>query len=262
MIHFGIFDIIDILIVAFIFYNLLIIIKDTPALYLAKGLFLLFVIFGISQLFHFHALGWFSKWMIAGLAVLIPIVFQPELRKILMEMGKKGFLSGEFFLFEREPSLTEHTINEIVLGVQALAKKKIGALLVLERDMGLKDIVDTGILIDGRVSSELIYSIFIPDSPIHDGAIIIKGDKILAAGCILPLTQRQDLDKVLGTRHRAGIGITEISDAIAIVVSEERAWISISVNGRLVKNVSPNSLRTVLTRFYVEKTKKKGAVKS
>ncbi len=258
MFHFGIFDLIDILIVAFIFYNLMVIIKDTPAIYLAKGLFLLFIIFGISQVFHFHALGWFSKWMIAGLAVLIPIVFQPELRKILMEMGKKGFLTGEFFLFEKGPSLTEHTINEVLLAVQALAKKKIGALLVLEREMGLKDIIDTGIIIDGKVSSELIYSIFIPESPIHDGAVIIKGNRLLAAGCILPLTERQDLDKVLGTRHRAGIGITEISDAIAIVVSEERGWISISVNGRLVKNVTLTSLRTVLNRFYIDKAKKKG----
>ena len=257
MFHFGIFDLIDILIVAFIFYNLMIVIQDTPALYLAKGLFLLFVIFGVSQLFHFHALGWFSKWMIAGLAVLIPIVFQPELRKILMEMGKKGFLSGEFFLFERETVLTEHAINEMLLAIQALSKKKIGALFVLEREMGLKDIVDTGILIDGKISSELIYSIFLPESPLHDGAIIIRGDKILAASCILPLTQRQDLDKMLGTRHRAGIGITENSDAIAIVVSEERGWISISVNGRLVKNITLSSLKTVLNRFYIEKSKKK-----
>ncbi len=261
MIHFSIFDLIDILIVAFIFYNLLVMIKDTPALYLVKGLFLLFLVFGISQIFHFHALGWFSQWMIAGLAVLIPIVFQPELRKILMEMGKKGFFSGEFLFFEKRMSLPEHTINEILLAVQALAKKRLGALLVLEREMGLKDIVDTGIAIDGKVSSELIYSIFIPESPIHDGAIIIRGDRILAAGCILPLTQRQDLDKVLGTRHRAGIGITEVSDAIAIIVSEERAWISVSVNGRLVKNVTPNSLKTVLNKFYIKKARKKGAIK-
>ncbi|HID16221.1 MAG TPA: TIGR00159 family protein [Candidatus Atribacteria bacterium] len=257
MFHFGIIDVVDILLVAFIFYYLIIMIKDTPALYLAKGLFLLFIVFGISQLFHFNTLGWFSKWMIAGLAVLIPIVFQPELRKILMEVGKRGFFSPGFFLFEKEVSLGEHTINELILAVQALSKKRIGALLVLEREMGLKDIIDTGILINADISSELIYAIFVPDSPLHDGAVVIGGNKILAASCILPLTERQDLDKILGTRHRAGIGVTEVSDAMAIMVSEERGWISISVNGRLVKNVTPNSVRKVLNRFYLQKSKRK-----
>jgi diadenylate cyclase len=193
----------------------------------------------------------------AMLVVAIPIIFQPELRRLLLKMGKGSFLIN-FPLFPHDEEIRkwEELINGIVMVVPMLSAEKIGALIVLERDVGLNDILETGIILNSEFSSELLYSIFLPNSPLHDGAVIIRKNKIAGANCILPLTKRTDIKKSLGTRHRAAIGLSEVSDALVIVISEERGTISVAIDGRLTRPLKPELLKKFLQSLYRPKTLK------
>ncbi|MFZ5649907.1 MAG: diadenylate cyclase CdaA [Bacillota bacterium] len=228
---FSITNLIDIAIVAFVLYRLMLLIKGTRAVQLLKGLAVLVVATALSSLLQLYTLQWILKQAMTALVVALPIVFQPELRRALEKLGGGGgWLLNRHNVSDAD---IESLVSEIVRAVRIMSKEKIGALIVLERSTGLEEYIDTGIKVGGRASGELLVNIFIPRTPLHDGAVIIRGDRIMAAACVLPLTQAQNLSKSLGTRHRAGIGITEESDALAVIVSEETGAISLAVEGVL-----------------------------
>ncbi|MCM8746603.1 diadenylate cyclase CdaA [Thermomicrobium sp. CFH 73360] len=235
---------VDILSVALIFYWLLWVIQGTRAAQLVRGLAIFVVaVVGAAHLLQLQGLNWLLSQALPALIVAIPVVFQPELRRALERLGHTGAwlrtpLSGH------EPQ-TEETIEEITRAVVQLARLRYGALIVIERETGLQDYADRGIPLDATLTQQLLVNIFFPNSPLHDGAVIIRGNRILAAGCVLPLSENLT-DLQLGTRHRAGVGITEESDAIAIIVSEETSQISLAVNGRLYRNLDAERLRRAL----------------
>lgn len=233
-------SIIDIAIVAFVLYRLMLLIKGTRAVQLLKGLAVLLVATALSSLFKLYTLHWLLRQALTALVVALPIVFQPELRRALEKIGGGTFLARPFAsMAEAERDLN---IEELVRAVRILAREKIGALIILERVTGMEEYIDSGVKIGGLVSPELLINIFIPKTPLHDGAVIIRGDRVMAAACVLPLTEEKELSKELGTRHRAGIGITEVSDALAIIVSEETGTVSLAVEGVLARGLDENTL--------------------
>lgn len=255
--QFKITDALDILIVAFVFYRMILLIRGTRAVQLLKGIVVILIMTGISNYLNLRALNWIlDKTLTIGLFA-IPVVFQPELRRALEQLGRGGFISRSFPLaktHENEEDVRK-TINEIAKAASVLAKNKIGALIVIERETGISDIIETGVPIEALVSSELLINIFIPNTPLHDGAAVIRGNRIVAASTFLPLSDDPNLAQELGTRHRAGIGITEHSDAVAIVVSEEKGYISLAVNGKITRNIDDQTLRQMLAGYLMpEKT--------
>lgn len=242
----GIRDILDILIVAVVFYRLFLMLKETRGEQLMKGIIILFLFAKItgSDLVRFYTINWLLEELLNLGAIAIIIVFQPELRRALENLGrsnvwKQGFRSsGE--------TSTERDVDEIVRASLSLSRQKIGALIVFEKKTGLGEIVETGTAIDASISMELLINIFIPNTPLHDGALIIRDDRILAAACILPLTENKDLPRELGTRHRAAIGVTERSDAISLIVSEETGAISIAERGKISRHLDEETLRKKL----------------
>jgi len=248
-------DVIDIAIVTYIFYRLILLIRGTRAEQLLKGLIILLLAWAASGLLGLRTINWLLQGLMTMGLIAIPIIFQPELRRALEHLGR-----GKLFqrnLYEYEDEEFKKLLEELIKAIPVLVKKKIGALIVLERETGLKDIIETGIKINGIVTAELLINIFMPRSPLHDGAVIIRGNVVAAAGCFLPLTENPNLSKELGTRHRAGLGITEISDAIAIIISEETGVISLAYNGRLTRYLDEKTLRSTLLNFYSTAKKKK-----
>ncbi|MFZ5645923.1 MAG: diadenylate cyclase CdaA [Bacillota bacterium] len=241
----SITSIIDIAIVAFVMYRLMLLIRGTRAVQLLKGLAVLVVATAASSLLQLYTLQWILKQAMTALVVALPIVFQPELRRALEKLGGGRFLSSRQFGVSHEAEI-EPLVSEIVRAVKIMSKDRTGALIILERDTGLEEYIDTGIKVAGKVSGELLVNIFIPRTPLHDGAVIIRGDRIMAAACVLPLTQGH-VSKSLGTRHRAGIGITEESDALAVIVSEETGGISLAVEGVLAGGLDEKILTDRLT---------------
>jgi diadenylate cyclase len=251
----SLLDILDIILIAIVVYNVLLLIKDTPAVQIIKGFLVLFIFAFISNWLGLRTINWLIKGLMAMLVVAIPIIFQPELRRLLLKMGKGGFLINfPFFHQEDENKKWEELINGIIMVAPMLSAENIGALIVLEREVGLQDILETGIVLDSEFSSELLYSIFVPNSPLHDGGVIIKKNRIAGANCILPLTKRTDIKKSLGTRHRAAIGLSETSDALVIVISEERGTISVAIDGRLTRPLKPQLLKRFLQNLYRPKS--------
>jgi diadenylate cyclase len=247
-------DIIDIFIVAIAFYKLFMLIRETRAEQLTKGIFALFVFTKISGWLELYTVYWIlEKTMTVGVLAIL-IVFQPELRRALEYIGRSRFFTKSFIEIKGE-SLSE-VVDEIVEAVASLSRQKIGALIVMERKTGLSEVVETGTKIDGKVSSDLLINIFIPNTPLHDGAVIIKEDIIKAAGCFLPLTDNMALSKELGTRHRAALGISEKSDSLAIVVSEETGAISIAESGSLARYLDTKTLKQILMDMYKPKDSK------
>jgi diadenylate cyclase len=241
-------DIIDILIVAFAFYKLLMLIRETRAEQLTKGIIVLFVITKISGWLELYTVYWIlEKTMTVGVIAIL-IVFQPELRRALEYIGRSRFFTKS--LVEIQDEDINKAVEEIVEAAASLSRQKIGALIVIERETGLNEVVETGTLINGKVSSGLLINIFIPNTPLHDGAVVIKGDTVKAAGCFLPLTDNMSLSKELGTRHRAALGISEKSDCLAIVVSEETGAISIAEKGILARYLDVKTLRQILIDTY------------
>ena len=243
-------DIIDILIITFVFYRLLLLIKGTRAFQMLMGLVILFIAYVISKWAGLYTLEWLIQSLWSYFVLALIILFQPEIRRALAQMGQNP-------LTQRLISIEESkNIEEIIRACVSLANKKIGAILVIERKIQLRDLVEMGIPLDARITKELLTSIFLPYSPIHDGAIIINGDRIAAGGCFLPLTLSPNISKSLGTRHRAAIGVTEETDAVAIVVSEETGTISVSIGGDMTRDLDAAALRRLLTRIFQRERKK------
>lgn len=242
----------DIAIVAFIIYKLMLLIKETRAEQLVKGIIILIVITKLSDVMQLHTMYWLLKNAMTVGAIAILIIFQPELRRALEHIGR-----GKFFIKnELQEQEIENMLNEIITSVNELSKNKIGAIIVLEQETGLNEFIATGVAIDSQISSGLIINIFIPNTPLHDGAMIIRKNRIAAAGCFLPLTDNQNLSKQLGTRHRAALGLTEISDSLVIIVSEETGVISFARDGKLSRYLDPKSLKEILKNQYIIKESK------
>ena len=251
-------DIIDILIVAIAFYKLFMLIRETRAEQLTKGIFALFVFTKLSEWLELYTINWLLRQLMTVGTLAILIVFQPELRRALEYIGRSRFFTKSFVEIKDE-SLSV-VVEEIVEAVASLSRQKIGALIVIERKTGLSEVVETGTKIEGQVSSDLLINIFIPNTPLHDGAVIIKEDMIKAAGCFLPLTDNMSLSKDLGTRHRAALGISEKSDGLAIVVSEETGAISIAENGSLARYLDIKTLEQILLDMYKPKDSKQSFI--
>ena len=227
-------DVLDILIVALILYRVYLMLEDTRAITLGKGILVLLGITVVASYLNLHVISWLLQKCVTLLFVALPIVFQPELRRALEHLGQGKFFRPGTLLDDEE---AQSTIREIRSAVKILSANKIGALLVIERDMGLNDISATGIQIDGLITSDFLMNVFIPNTPLHDGAAVIRGKRLIAAGCLLPLTENRSLSTELGTRHRAAIGLSEQCDALIVVVSEETGTISIAENGRLHRHL-------------------------
>lgn len=238
-------NIIDILIVAYILYKVFMLIRETRAEQLIKGLILIFIVSKLSRAWGLVTLYWIIKNTITVGVIALVVIFQPELRKALEHLGRSKILTKKIFESEEE---IENLVGEIATAAGDLSSTKTGALIIIEQETGLNDIVQSGIKIDAATSSALLENIFVENTPLHDGAVIIRKNRIVAAACVLPLTE-QNVSNELGTRHRASIGITENSDAIAVVVSEETGTISLAFNGRLTRNYTPERLKNVLIRL-------------
>ena len=239
--HFNLtIDVLDIIIVAFLFYKLFQLVRGTRATQMFIGLFLLIILSFVVQWLNLNALNWILSSLKTVWVIAFVILFQPELRKALTQLGQNRIIG--IFIKVEESS----TVSEIVKACHKLTQSSIGAIIVIEQDVGLRNYIETGTPLDARVTSELLVSVFTPPGPLHDGAVIIEKNRLVAAGCILPLSQNPRLAKSLGTRHRAGLGLSEETDSIVIIVSEETAAISLAVGGKLKRKLDINTLRNDL----------------
>lgn len=250
----SISSILDIVVVAYIFYKGYSLIKETRAEQLLKGIILMIILIPISYILKLEMLNFIlNKTLTVGLLSAV-IIFQPEIRRALEHIGRSAF---EEIHNIQDAENRNITVNEIVSAVGNLADSKTGALLVVEQATRLGDILNSGTVLDANITSNLLENIFVVNTPLHDGATIIRKDRILASGCVLPLTNNTTIDKKLGTRHRAAIGLSEISDAIVIIVSEETGVISLAINGRLTRNYDKEKLRMILLKMMQHNDKKK-----
>lgn len=242
-------DVIDMAIIAYVLYRVFVFIRNTRVEQLVKGLFVLLFVTWASGWMGLRTINWILRNAMTVGVIALLIVFQPELRKALETLGRGEFIRRTLL---NEENSGESTINSVVEAASYLSRAKIGALIIMERDMGLNEVIDTGIKLDSLVSSELLINIFIPNTPLHDGAVIIRGDRIMAASCFLPLSENPNLSKELGTRHHAGIGITEVSDSVAVIVSEETGTISVAQDGRLSRYLDPKTLKELLRSIFIK----------
>lgn len=244
-------DIVDILIVALILYKLYAMLQGTRAITLVKGLLVILALTLVCNWLSLHVIYWLLQQTLTLLFVALPIVFQPELRRTLEHLGQGRFLGKSLFLDDDE---ARNLVNAIDRAVMKLSSEKTGALLVFERDMGLKEFTMKGIQLDALISSELLGNVFVPNTPLHDGAAIFRGNRLIAAGCMLPLTDNSSLSMELGSRHRAALGLSEQTDALVVVVSEETGTVSVAENGRLTRRLSSEHLKTYLRPIFIPKT--------
>jgi len=239
--QFGWWAVIDIAILTFIIYNILILIRGTRAAQMFTGMtIILGVVFIISQLYPLITLKWMMDKFYSSFLIILVILFQDDIRTMLSRMGRKSLLPGS------DNFSSKQILDEITRAAASLASKRVGALIVIERNIILSRYVDVGILIDARVSKEILESVFHPTSPVHDGAVIIQQGRIASAGCFLPLTRDEDIDPNMGTRHRAAIGISQETDALVVLVSEEGGSISLVVDGQVSRGLAPKELRKAL----------------
>ncbi len=252
-------DLIEILIIAVIIYYFLRWIKTTNAWAVLKGLVFLLLFWLLASIFHLQAILWiFVNAVGVGITAII-IIFQPELRKVLEQLGQRELIPMFFGSSTADKStLNEKDIDELVRGVYAMAKEKTGALIVIEQQIDMQKYIDTGIILDADISSGLLISIFEENKPLHDGAIIIRGRKIMAATCYLPLSHNMQLSKEMGTRHRAAVGISEETDSFTIIVSEQTGKVSIAKGGEIIRGISGDTLREKLMALIAVPEKKKG----
>lgn len=249
----GVNNIVDILIVSFVIYKVLMLVKETRAEQLIKGIIILLVALKFSEWANLVVIHFLLKNTVTIGAVAIVIVFQPELRKALEYLGRSKFIKQSFLEFMDE-EMEDH-IHELVTAVETLSRTRTGALIVMEQDAPLLDIAATGTRLDSRISSELVQNIFFPNSPLHDGAMIIRKGRIEAAGCILPLSDNQDISKELGTRHRAALGLVETTDAFVLIVSEETGTISMARQGKLHRHLDRKVLEKLLRSEFIKDEK-------
>ncbi len=254
----SLWSILDILVVSYIFYKGYMLIKETRAEQLLKGIALIIVLIPISYLLKLDMLYFIlNKTLTIGVLSVI-IIFQPEIRRGLEHIGRSAF---EDVHYANDKESINIAINEIVNAVQNLSETKTGSLIVMEQKTGLAEIVSSGTILDANVSSNLLENIFVVNTPLHDGATIIRNNKILASGCVLPLTNNNNINKKLGTRHRAGLGLSEVSDALIIIVSEETGVVSLAINGKLSRGYDKERLRNILSNIIENRNKNKKNVK-
>ncbi len=251
---FRIADLIDIALVTVIIYKLLILIRETRAEQIIKGLIVLLVVFNISKFFKLHMVQYILENTLTVGVIALLVVFQPELRRALEYIGRTKVFSGSISEIVRKE--TKEYLEEIIKACVIFSTKKTGALIVIERETGLNEIVSTGTLIDAKISTPLLANLFEHNAPLHDGAVLIKKDRLMAAGCFLPLSTNYDISKELGTRHRAALGMSENSDAIVIVVSEETGGITIAMDSSLKRFLDEKALRKILYKFLLNKKEK------
>lgn len=245
-------DILDVVIVTFIIYKVIGFIRETRAEQLAKGLLVLVAATLLSEVCHLYTLHWMLSGIMTVGLIAVVVIFQPEMRRALEQLGRSKITN---VLSEVDKEEAKHMIGQMVEAIENMSATRTGALIVVEREISLNDIVETGIVIDAAVSSQMLGNIFYEGSPLHDGALIVRGDRLYAAGCVLPLTQNKALNKELGTRHRAGIGISENSDALVIIVSEETGIISVAQNGKLTRFLDSKKIEKTLLGLYMEEIK-------
>ena len=247
--NFRLADAVDIAIVSFVVYKVLNFIKETRAQKLVRGIAILLLVFFLSDLFDLYLLNWLLKgFATMGLFALV-VLFQPEIRRGLEQMGRRGLVSQQFKSVDKEHAM--EFVSAMVTAIDDFSATRTGALIAIERDTMLNDIIETGAVVDAKMSVRLIENLFYEGSPLHDGAVIIRGDRIHAASCVLPLTENKNLGRNLGTRHRAGVGLSEVSDALVIIVSEESGVISVAENGKLRRFMDLKSIEKMLLNIYL-----------
>jgi len=234
--------ILEILFIWFLLYSLLRFFQGTRAIQVMMGLIILAALFNIAKWFDLHTINWVLTKLFAVGVVAILIIFQPELRRALARIGQNTFRTA----FLKKGG----TVDEVIQACQHMSRHRVGALIAIEREVGLKNYIESGIALDAKVSAELIITLFAPNTPTHDGGVIIVGDRIASCGSLFPLTQKADLNWALGTRHRAAIGLTEESDAVGVIVSEETGAISVAVHGKLTRDLDSEELKRVLQRLF------------
>ncbi|HJV47079.1 MAG TPA: diadenylate cyclase CdaA [Bacillota bacterium] len=236
-------DAIDILLVTYLIYKLLILLRGTRAIQLFQGIIMIVITWLLSTYFGLRTLQWLMSQALNIGVVAILVIFQPELRRALEQLGRGRLFSRTSQVDEQ---VTEGVVTDVVKSIQYMSKRRIGALIVIEKETGLSDYIETGISIGGKVSSELLINIFIPNTPLHDGAVILRRDIVMAASCYLPLSENPMINKELGTRHRAGIGMSEVSDALSVIVSEETGQVSLAKNSELYRDLNEDQIRELL----------------
>ncbi len=241
-------DILEILIIAFLVYNIMLWIKKTRAWALLKGLIVLIVFGAVAFIFNMQTILWLAENVVGYAVTALLIVLQPELRKALEELGKKSLVTAvlPFESSKDADAITEKTIEEIAKACAAMSKVKTGALIVIEQEESLSEYERTGIDVDAVLSSQLLINIFEHNTPLHDGAVIVRGNRVVSATCYLPLTDQINLNKSMGTRHRAGVGISEVTDSITVIVSEQTGTISLAVDGKIQRNFDEEKLKARL----------------
>ena len=251
-------DVVEILIITFLFYYMLVWIKNTRAWVLLKGIMVILLFVLVAAVFQMNTIIWIAKNTLSVAITAIVSTFQPEIRKALENLGQKNFLTS-FFAFDFSKGeiakFTDKTINELVKACYEMGKVKTGALIVIEDEIVLSEYERTGIAVDGILTSQLLINIFEKNTPLHDGAVIVRGDRVVSATCYLPLTDSLSISKDLGTRHRAAVGISEVSDSLTIVVSEETGKVSIAMGGELYRNVDAEFLKNKLS--FIQHREKK-----
>ncbi len=251
----GITDLLDIAIVAYLVYKVLGFIRETRAQQLVRGIVLVIIVFLVSELLNLSLLNWLLKSLITVGLIAIVVLFQPELRRGLEQIGRRGMLTSQFRNVSKDEAF--ETIHNIVYACEDFSASRTGALMVVERQTMLNDIIETGVVINADISTRLLGNLFYEGSPLHDGAVIIRGTKAYAASCVLPLTRRTNMGGNLGTRHRAGVGVSEVSDAFVIIVSEESGAISVAENGQLYRFLDGKALEKKLLEIYMPSDEKR-----
>ena len=253
-------DIAEIIIISFVVYQLLAWIRNTRTWALLRGVIVILAFLFIAALFNMSTILWIAGEIFSIAAIAIVIILQPELRRALEQIGQKSFMNA-LFPFEiskaQEGRFSDRTVQEIVKACYEMGKVKTGALIVIEHNFSLAEYERTGIEVDGLVTSQLLINIFEHNTPLHDGAVIIRGNRVTWATCYLPLSDNMELSKELGTRHRAGVGISEVTDSLTIIVSEETGRVSMAYDGKLTRNVEPDTLRSKLTSLQSKTTEEK-----
>lgn len=253
--------VLDLAIVLFLIYKFFFITKDSRIIQLIKGIFIYILITALSSLLQLTIINYILRSFLSYGVIALIVIFQPELRRALEQLGSNKL--AKFIGIEKDKYVqTKEDIYKIVIATTELAKSHTGALIVLEKDIKIKDIIESGILINSEISPQLLVNIFVPNTPLHDGAVIISGNKLIAGACILPLASNKDIAKELGTRHRAALGISKESDAVAIVVSEETGKISLARNGVLLVDIKEETLKQILIKDFAEKYNMKKKVKT
>ncbi len=243
------FDLLDILLVTVLIYQLLLLIRGTRAVQLVMGLVVLFVLYAVSRVLGLVTVNWILSYVGIVIPIAFLILFQPELRRMLEQLGRGGLFSTAFGgPLGREEAI--RLVSDVARAARVLSIRKTGALIVLERNTGLTDVVETGIRVDAAVTVPLLLTIFYPNTPLHDGAVIVRGNRVLAAACLLPLSENPALSKTLGTRHRAAIGVTEQTDAVAVIVSAETGSVAAALEGGLRRGLSEEELKVYLLGLF------------